>query len=96
MTSFYCNQTNTYSCFFFQKQHAILAFSLTNYRYDSLFDYGSQLPDKRGRDVISKWFNFLQRRVQPSLEKRNQNRFKGDHLTYPYLLPRWIPNGVQT
>lgn len=77
-------------------QHAIVAFSLTNYRYDSLFDYGSQLPDKRGRDVISKWFNFLQRRVQPSLEKRNQNRFKGDHLTYPYLLPRWIPNGVQT
>lgn len=77
-------------------RHAIVAFSLTNYRYDSLFDYGSQLPDKRGRDVMSKWFYFLQRLVQPKLEKRNQNRLKGDHLTYPYLLPRWIPNGIQT
>ena len=34
--------------------------SVANYRFDSLFDYGSQLPDEKGREVISKWFNFLQ------------------------------------
>lgn len=77
-------------------QQATVAFSLSNYRFDSLFDYGSQLPHKPGREVISKWFNFLQRRVQPYIEMRNIDRLKKDHLTYPYLLPRWIPNGIQT
>ncbi|KAJ7321448.1 hypothetical protein OS493_035022 [Desmophyllum pertusum] len=70
--------------------------SLSNYRYDSLFDYGSQLPDKPGREVISKWYNYLQRRVQPYIEKRNKDRLEKGHLTYPYLLPRWVPNGIQT
>ncbi len=75
---------------------AQIGMSLANYRFDSLFDYGSQLPDKAGREVVVKWFNFLQQTLQPYLEKRNLRRLKEGHLTYPYLLPRWVPNGIQT
>ncbi|KAL9951790.1 hypothetical protein ACROYT_G044517 [Oculina patagonica] len=77
-------------------EHGLIAMSLSNYRFDTLFDYGSQLPDKPAREVISKWFNYLQRGVQPHIEKRNRERIAKDHLSYPYLLPRWIPNGIQT
>ncbi|KAL9951789.1 hypothetical protein ACROYT_G044516 [Oculina patagonica] len=70
--------------------------SLANYRFDSLFDYGSQLSDKRGREAVVKWFNKLHYSLQPYLENVNLQRLKEGHLTYPYLLPRWIPNGIQT
>ncbi|KAJ7321447.1 hypothetical protein OS493_035021 [Desmophyllum pertusum] len=75
-------------------EHGLIGMSLSNYRFDSLFDYGSQLPDKPGREVISKWYNYLQRKVQPYIEKRNKDRLEKGHLTYPYLLPRWVPNGI--
>ena len=75
---------------------ALLATSLSNYRFDILFDYGDTLPDERGRVVISKWFYYLRRRVQPYIERRNRQRLEQDHLSYPYLSPRWIPNGIQT
>ena len=87
--------TSIYFCLFLQ-QSSLLAFNLANYRFDSLFDYGSQLPDKPGREVISSWYNFLQQILQPHLEKRNLRRLQKGHLTYPYLLPRWVPNGIQT
>ncbi|KAL9951788.1 hypothetical protein ACROYT_G044515 [Oculina patagonica] len=75
---------------------AMARITMANYRFDSLFDYGSQLSDKPGREVVVKWFNFLQQSLQPHLEKRNLHRLKKGHLTYPYLLPRWVPNGIQT
>ena len=34
--------------------------------------------------------------VQPKLQERNEKRKDKDDLTYPYFIPRWIPNGVQT
>ncbi|XP_078353116.1 polyunsaturated fatty acid 5-lipoxygenase-like [Oculina patagonica] len=77
-------------------EQGLVSMSLSNYRFDTLFDYGSQLPDKPARQVISKWFNYLQRSVQPCIEKRNRDRLAKGHLSYPYLLPRWIPNGIQT
>jgi len=77
-------------------EQGLIAMSLSNYRFDSLFDYGDTLPDKRGRGVISKWYYYLRRRVQPYIEWRNRQRLAADHLTYPYLSPRWIPNGIQT
>ena len=85
-------------CYFYfvQQEHGLVALTLSNYRFDALFDYGSQLPDEGAREVISKWFNFLQRSVQPYIERRNRYRLAEGHLSYPYLQPRWIPNGIQT
>ena len=65
-------------------------------RLDRLFDYGPYLTDTRGREVLYKHHHKLLNDVEPLLDKRNKKRFDGGHLTYPYFLPRWLPNGVQT
>ena len=73
-----------------------LTVNLATLRYDSLFNYSGKLRDKPGREVVDRHFCRLRRVIQPLLEDRNEKRFQGGQLTYPYFLPRWVPNGVQT
>ncbi|XP_031570628.1 arachidonate 5-lipoxygenase-like [Actinia tenebrosa] len=70
--------------------------SLATYREDSLFDYGKTLKDGKGRKVVSRYYNYLKDVVDPLLEMRNHKRLVEGHLTYPYMQPRWVPNGIQT
>ena len=81
--------------FVFQVQ-AALGLVLSVFRYDSLFDYSGELEDPLAREVVYKHHCKLVKKIQPKLERRNKRRFHEGHLTYPYLLPRWLPNGVQT
>ncbi|XP_068671926.1 polyunsaturated fatty acid 5-lipoxygenase-like isoform X3 [Montipora foliosa] len=69
---------------------------LASFRFDSLFDYGNELQDIKAVNIINRHYEDLMLRVQPHLQKTNQERKKIGDLTYPYLIPRWIPNGVQT
>ncbi|XP_031570629.1 uncharacterized protein LOC116304962 [Actinia tenebrosa] len=70
--------------------------TLASYREDSLFDYGKNLKDCKGRKVVSRYYNYLKDVVDPLLEMRNHKRLVKGHLTYPYMQPRWVPNGIQT
>ena len=65
-------------------------------RYDSLFDYSSELEDPLAREIVYKYHCKLIRTTQPKIERKNKRRLQEGHLTYPYLIPRWLPNGVQT
>ena len=65
-------------------------------RFDSLFDYGNSLEDSKAANIINNHYSYLMRVVQPKLQERNEKRKDKDDLTYPYFIPRWIPNGVQT
>ena len=69
---------------------------LGTFRYDSLFDYSDKLDDSEAGDVVFEHFLRLHRDVNPLLVARNEKRLEKGHLTYPYFLPRWLPNGVQT
>ncbi|XP_068762512.1 polyunsaturated fatty acid 5-lipoxygenase-like [Montipora capricornis] len=69
---------------------------LASFRFDSLFDYGNELQDIKAVNIINRHYEDLMLRVQPHLQQTNQERKKIGDLTYPYLIPRWIPNGVQT
>ncbi|KAM7430757.1 hypothetical protein ABFA07_018586 [Porites harrisoni] len=69
---------------------------LTALRFDSLFDYGNSLEDSKAANIINNHYSYLMRVVQPKLQERNKKRKDKDDLTYPYFIPRWIPNGVQT
>ncbi|XP_073245917.1 polyunsaturated fatty acid 5-lipoxygenase-like isoform X2 [Porites lutea] len=70
--------------------------SLASLRFDSLFDYGNSLEDSKAANIINNHYSYLMRVVQPKLQERNKKRKDKDDLTYPYFIPRWIPNGVQT
>ena len=78
------------------QSQASFAATLASYRQDRLFDYAKHLRDGKGRAVVSHHYNHLQAVVDPLLEKRNLARHAAGHLTYPYMQPRWIPNGIQT
>lgn len=70
--------------------------SLALYRFDTLFDYGNDLKDIRAVKLVNGYFSYLMNVVQPEMEDTNQKRKEKGDLTYPYLIPRWLPNGVQT
>ena len=82
--------------FLFSQLQSAVMMNLATLRLDSLFDYSGELRDKPGRQVVDKHFCRLRRVVQPDLERVNLRRFKAGHLTYPYFLPRWLPNSIQT
>jgi hypothetical protein len=70
--------------------------TLASYRHDRLFDYAGHLDDWKGKKVVSRYFTRLNQVVDPLLENRNKMRLAQGHLTYPYMQPRWVTNGIQT
>ena len=70
--------------------------TLAAMHYDSLFDYAHLLPDKKGRLVVQKYYSYLHGYVKSTIEERNNKRFEGGYLPYPYLLPGWIANSIHT
>ena len=70
--------------------------SLGEFRFDSLFDYGNELQDVDAVNLVNSYYNYLMTVVQPHMQEENEQRKKTGHLTYPYFIPRWLPNGVQT
>ena len=70
--------------------------SLAAFRFDSLFDYGNELQDNKAANLINGYYSYLMHVVQPRMQEMNRQRKGKGYLTYPYLIPRWIPNGIQT
>ena len=73
-----------------------VAMNVGVYHYDELFDYFEKLKDPLGRKVVRFYYFYLKYAISPRLKYRNYRRFKGGHLTYPYLQHSWIPNSIQT
>ena len=65
------------------------------FRYDKLFDYGDELEDKLAGTIVKWHHDYLQGVVDALLNERNKKRLEEGHLTYPYFLSRWLPNGIQ-
>ena len=70
--------------------------SLALYRFDTIFDYGNNLKETRAVQLLNQYFGYLMNVVQPEMQLKNQQRKDNGDLTYPYLIPRWLPNGIQT
>jgi len=70
--------------------------SLATFRFDSLFDYGNELEDNKAVNLVNGYYSYLMHKIQPLLQEVNQKREKSGHLTYPYFIPRWLPNGIHT
>ena len=70
--------------------------TLAAMHYDSLFDFVFRVPDKKGRLVVQKYYNYLNGYVTSTISQRNVKRFADGHLPYPYFLPAWIANSIHT
>jgi len=70
--------------------------ALASFRYDTLFDYHDKLDDEEAKKIVRKYYNRLRETVQPDLEREDNKRLANGDLTYPYYLPSWMPNGIQT
>ncbi|XP_068680871.1 allene oxide synthase-lipoxygenase protein-like [Montipora foliosa] len=70
--------------------------SLALYRFDTIFDYGNNLKETRAVKLLNRYFGHLMNVVQPEMQEKNQQRKEDGDLTYPYFIPRWLPNGIQT
>ena len=68
---------------------------LGTFRFDRLLDYGDELDEKKAGKVIKSHFRRLNGKIEKKLKKRNKRRLEKGQLTLPYLLPSWLPNGVQ-
>ena len=66
------------------------------FRLDRLFDYGNSLEDTDAVNLINRYYSKLMQDVQPKLQSLNRKRKDGGDLTYPYFIPKWLPNGIQT
>ncbi|XP_068761819.1 polyunsaturated fatty acid 5-lipoxygenase-like [Montipora capricornis] len=66
------------------------------YRFDSLFEYGNELEDQKAAELINRYYGKLMNDVQPRMQKENQKRIDGGDLSYPYFIPKWLTNGIQT
>jgi len=77
-------------------RQAALSMTLAAMHYDSLFDFVFRVPDKKGRLVVQKYYNYLHGYVTSTISQRNVKRFKEGHLPYPYFLPAWIANSIHT
>lgn len=73
-----------------------VAMNVGTYHYDTLFDYYKQLSHPYASEVVRFSYHYLNFVVNRKLKARNKRRLKKGYLTYPYLEPYWLPNGIQT
>jgi len=66
------------------------------FRLDRLFDYGNFLEDTDAVNLVNHYYSKLMLVVQPKLQSLNRKRKDRGDLTYPYFIPKWLPNGIQT
>ena len=72
-----------------------LVYSLSSFRFDRLFDYGSWLRTSTGERIVKDFHNKLADDIEKVLKERNKARKEQGHLTYPYMQPSWLTNGIQ-
>lgn len=70
--------------------------ALASFRYDTLFDYYNDLEGEAAKRIVNTHYNRLMGDVQRDLEDENRKRLANGDLTYPYYLPKWMTNGIQT
>lgn len=81
---------------FFLQIEASFSNALALFRFDSLFDYGNELRDHKAVELVNGYYTHLMNVIQPEMQEKNRKRKEDGYLTYPYLIPRWLPNGIQT
>ena len=85
-----------YQCFWKFQIHSSAFNTLGIFRLDRLFDYGNFLEDTNAVNLINRYYSKLMQVVQPKLQSLNRKRKDRGDLTYPYFIPKWLPNGIQT
>ncbi len=70
--------------------------TLGSMRYDVLFDYGKHLRDDRAKAVVNKCHRQLTTSINAEITARNNKRLAEGKMSYPYFVPKWMPNSIHT
>ncbi|CAB3994831.1 arachidonate 5-lipoxygenase-like [Paramuricea clavata] len=78
------------------KYQLSLAMTLGSLRYDKLFDYSVNLVDEKAKVLVKKYYDELHGEVNKRIIKRNRKRQLEGKFIYPYFMPQWLTNSIQT
>ena len=70
--------------------------TLGSIRYDKLFDYSDTLKDDKAKKLVKKYYDDLHGEVNTLIMKRNFKRDLEGKFIYPYFMPQWLTNSIQT
>ena len=73
-----------------------IAMTLGSIRYDRYFDYSDTLVDDRAKELVKKYYDELNDVVNKKIMERNFGRHLKGKPIYPYLMPQWLTNSIQT
>jgi hypothetical protein len=70
--------------------------TLGSIRYDKLFDYSDNLADDQAKALVKKYHDELHGEVNKQIIRRNCKRQLEGKFIYPYFMPQWLTNSIQT
>ncbi len=70
--------------------------TLGSIRYDKLFDYSDNLADDRAKELVKKYYDELHGDINKQILNKNIVRLREGKLIYPYFMPQWLTNSIQT
>ena len=73
-----------------------IAMTLGSIRYDRYFDYSDTLVDDQAKELVKKYYDELNGVVNKNIMERNFERHLKGKPIYPYLMPQWLTNSIQT
>ncbi|CAB4035219.1 arachidonate 5-lipoxygenase-like [Paramuricea clavata] len=73
-----------------------IAMTLGSIRYDKLFDYSDNLADDQAKALVKKYYDELHGKVNKQIIERNCKRQLEGKFIYPYFMPQWLTNSIQT
>lgn len=70
--------------------------TLASIRYDKIFDYSDTMEDERAKKLVKKYYDELHGEVNNLIFERNCARNLDGNFVYPYFMPQWLTNSIQT
>ena len=65
-------------------------------RFDVYLDYSRHIKDRPAKAVVNKYHKRLIGTINDEITARNKKRLANGKISYPYFLPKWLPNSIHT
>jgi hypothetical protein len=96
MNEFEMDKSRRLQIFIILQYQLSIAMTLGSVRYDKFFDYSDTLVDDKAKKLVKKYYDLLHGEVNKEIIDRNCRRHLEGKAIYPYLMPQWMTNSIQT
>ena len=70
--------------------------SLGSIRYTKIFDYSENLVDPMAKELVEKYYREFHKNINDEIANRNKVRGHDGKFMYPYFMPEWLTNSIET